>query len=177
MQHTFFSRLTTLMLFASLFACEPATTEQRQVTSIPVEDWEKRQTDVSPGDSLLAGSTYLSSYSEIYTRSEKHMFSLTGTISLRNINLKDTVYIEKANYYKTNGEKVRAYFDAPIYLAPMETVQIIIAEDDMEGGTGDNFVFHWKKPAGAHDPFFEGVFISVYGQQGISFTTQGIRIE
>lgn len=177
MKTTFVNCLMTLLILISFFACEPAGTTSRQITSIPEEDWEKRQITFSPGDSLLAGSTYLSSYSEIYTRSEKHMFSLTGTISLRNINLKDTVYIEKANYYKTNGEKVRAYFDAPIYLAPMETVQIIIAEDDMEGGTGDNFVFHWKKPAGAHDPFFEGVFISVYGQQGISFTTQGIRIE
>lgn len=165
-----------LLVLLVIYGCEPAQNDRR-VTSIPTEDWALRKTQFSPTDSLERGSTYLSSYSEIYTRSENHLFSLTGTISLRNINLTDTVYIERADYYKTDGEKLRSYFDSPIYLAPMETVEIIIAESDIEGGSGDNFVFHWRKPPGAHDPFFEGVFISVYGQQGISFTTRGIHIE
>lgn len=168
--------LVLILPLLFLFACDPVQ-PARQVTSISAEDWAGRQTEISTADSLQSGSTYLSSYSEIYTRSENHMFSLTGTISLRNVNLNDTVYIEKADYYRTDGEQVRSYFDAPIYLAPMETVSIIITEEDVEGGAGDNFVFHWHKPPGSHDPFFEGVFISVYGQQGISFTTRGILIE
>ena len=160
----------------TVLSCEPQRSPEK-VTSIPVEDWTKRQRQISPADSLLSGSTYLSSYSEIYARSASQLFSLTGTISLRNINLYDTVYVDRADYYRTDGQQVRSYFEAPIYLAPMETVEIIIAEKDVEGGSGDNFVFHWHKPPGAHDPFFEGVFISVYGQQGISFTTRGMRIE
>lgn len=176
MSRTLLNALTFLLLALVAAGCDyPAA--GRQVTSIPKEDWTKRQAKITTTDSLRSGITYLSSYSEIYTKSENHTFSLTGTISLRNINLNDTVYIDKANYYKTSGKQVRTYFDAPIFLAPMETVEIIITEEDIEGGTGDNFVFHWRKPPGAQDPFFEGIFISVYGQQGISFATRGIRIE
>ena len=157
-------------------ACDPEP-KSRVVTSLSSENWDERQARFSAADSLEAGTTYLSSYSQIYVQSEGRKFSLTGTISLRNINLKDTVYIDKTSYYRTDGQNIRTYFDDPIYLAPLETVEIIINEDDVEGGTGDNFVFTWHKPAGAHDPFFEGVFISTYGQQGISFTTRGIRVE
>lgn len=174
MRNAFF--ISMLLILLSLFtSCEPGPA--RQVTSIPSEDWTKRQATFSPTDSLLSGSTYLSSYSQIYTKQGKETSSLTGTISMRNINLKDTIYIERAHYHRTDGEQLRNYFDKPIYLAPLETVEIIIAEEDMEGGTGDNFVFEWSKPPGTHDPFFEGVFISVYGQLGISFATRGIRIE
>ena len=166
---------STLLIFL-LLGCE-ADQSTRKITSLAAEDWASRQIQPIQDDTLSKGSTYLSSYSKIYTKSESHMFSLTGTISLRNINLTDTVFIEQADYYGTNGKKLRSYFEAPIYLAPMETVEIIIAEEDVGGGSGDNFVFHWSKPPGAQDPFFEGVFISVYGQQGISFTTRGIRLK
>lgn len=166
--------LTPMLLF--LTACD-STTVTPEVTSIPVEDWELRKVSISPADSLEGGSTYLSSYSEVYVQSNSRKMSLTGTISMRNVNLNDTIYIAKADYYKTDGTGIRSYFDEPIFLGPLETVEIIITENDIEGGTGDNFVFEWYKPAGTHDPFFEGVFISIYGQQGISFTTRGIRIE
>ncbi|MGB3547816.1 MAG: DUF3124 domain-containing protein [Saprospiraceae bacterium] len=156
--------------------CDHETTE-KQVTSILVEDWDSRKVTIQVSDSLEAGSTYLSSYSQIYVQTGRRRFSLTGTISMRNINQSDTVYIDKAKYFKTDGAGIRSYFDEPIYLAPLETVEIIITEQDIEGGTGDNFVFEWHKPPGTHDPFFEGVFITIYGQQGISFTTRGIRID
>jgi hypothetical protein len=59
----------------------------------------------------------------------------------------------------------------------METVQIIIEEQDNEGGTGANFVFDWKIKANTIEPIFEAVMISTYGSQSISFTTTGKRIK
>jgi len=168
--------LAILALLIVSFGCD-SPSSGTPLTSIPAEEWELRQVDIPARDSLVAGSTYLSSYSQIRAQSESHTFSLTGTISLRNISRRDTVYLERATYYGTSGNEVRSYFDKPIFLAPMETIEIIITEEDTEGGFGDNFVFDWYKLPGAQDPFFEGVFISVYGQQGISFTTRGIRLE
>ncbi len=174
--NSLFKMCLFVIISALMFSCEQ-TTPVKQVTSIPTEDWEGRKVALPTKDSLETGMTYLSSYSQVYVQTERRKFSLTGTISMRNINVNDTVYIDKAKYYKTDGAAVRSYFDEPIYLAPLETVEIIITEEDIEGGTGDNFVFEWHKPAGTHDPFFEGVFITAYGQQGISFTTRGIRID
>lgn len=166
--------LTWFCLF--VISCDPPL-KAPLITSIPEHDWERRQVDLSSRDSLLAGSTYLSSYSEIYVQSQYSKMTLTGTISMRNINTKDSIFIEKAIYHKTDGTNIRSYFDKPVFLAPLETLEIIIGANDLEGGTGDNFVFEWRKLEGTHDPFFEGVFITDYGQQGISFTTRGIRIE
>ncbi len=167
--------LSFLLLLNFLFAC--SGTQEHSFTNVNQEDWSARKTTVNPEDSLVNGTTYLSSYSEIYVKSEQRKFSLTGTISMRNMNLTDTVYISSSAYYGTNGEIVRRYFDFPVFVAPMETVEIIISDEDIAGGTGDNFLFEWSKPRGANDPFFEGIFISTYGQQGISFTTSGRRLD
>jgi hypothetical protein len=80
-------------------------------------------------------------------------------------------------YYDTHGQVVRSYFEKTIFIAPMQTVEIVIAETDVEGGTGANFLFDWQAPAGAQEPYFEGVMISTSGQQGLSFTTQGKRVD
>ena len=156
-------------------ACE---SNEQPVSSLDPTDWAARRADAIPSDSSATqGATYLPSYSQIYTETEHRLFDLTGTISIRNINLSDTVYIRRAAYYDTQGQLVRDYFSEPIYLAPMETVSIIIDMRDRSGGTGDNFYFEWSVPRGVHEPLFEGVYISTYGQQGISFSTRGVRVE
>ncbi|MFV0566135.1 MAG: DUF3124 domain-containing protein [Flavobacteriaceae bacterium] len=152
-----------------LFSCD----EKKEVSSINPVNWNKRQLSPPDTDSLTSGMTYLSIYSQIYSQSEHRTHNLTATVSMRNTNLKDTIFIEKADYFDTHGELIRTYFNKTIYIAPMETVEIVIDETDKHGGTGANFVFDWKIPPHTHEPFFEGVMISTSGQQGISFTTQG----
>jgi len=62
-------------------------------------------------------------------------------------------------------------------LQKMETLEIVIAELDKKGGTGGNLIFEWGKKKTTSPPLFEAVMIATYGQQGLSFTTQGKRIE
>lgn len=127
-------------------------------------------------DSLSLGTTHLSVYSQVYSYTEHKKHSLTVTVSMRNTDRKDTVYIKKADYYDTHGKLIRSYFNHPIYLAPMETVEIVIDETDKEGGTGGNFMFDWAINPTSNEPLFEAVMISTSGQQGLSFTTVGIKV-
>lgn len=150
--------------------------QKKGISSIHQENWENRTIDFKLNDSLISGSTYLSVYSQIYSRSEHRTQDLTVTVSMRNINLTDTVYVFKATYFDTHGKEIRSYLKKPIFLGPMETAEIVIDEIDKEGGTGANFLFDWKVGKNANEPFFEGVMISTSGQQGLSFTTQGKRI-
>ncbi|WP_117879342.1 DUF3124 domain-containing protein [Aureibaculum luteum] len=140
-------------------------------------DWKKRTINISQKDSLQFGRTYLSVYSQIYSYTEHKTHNLTAMVSLRNTSFNDTIYILKADYYHTKGHLVRTYIKQPIYLAPLETVEIIIDEADIEGGTGSNFIFDWNIPKKSPDPLFEGIMSSTMSQQGLSFTTQGKRIE
>ncbi|UMB55497.1 DUF3124 domain-containing protein [Lutibacter sp. A64] len=151
--------------------------EKSEFSSIQANNWNKRTVKLSAKDTLISGQTYLSVYSQIYSSSEDRTHNLTVTVSMKNINLKDTIYIEKANYYDTKGKLIRTYFNNTIYIAPLETVEIIIDEVDQHGGTGANFVFNWKKEKRTNDPHFESIMISTFGQQGLSFTSQGIKLE
>jgi hypothetical protein len=98
-------------------------------------------------------------------------------VSIRNINKSDTIYIKKAEYFNTKGNSIRTYFDRTIFVAPMETIEIVIEEQDQEGGTGANFLFDWAIKPNSNEPFFEGIMISTSGQQGLSFTTHGQKLK
>ncbi|WP_452221199.1 DUF3124 domain-containing protein [Lacinutrix salivirga] len=162
-----------LLLSISFFflSCE----KPRELSSTNKELWEKRTIKSPIPDSLEAGSTFLSVYSQIFIRNSEEISDLSATISLHNPNLNEEIYIEKAIFYNTHGEPIRSYFNKPIFIEPMETVQIIIDGIDNEGGTGANFIFDWRTTKNA--PIFEAIMITTYGQQGISFVTEGKRIK
>ncbi|MGB5555918.1 MAG: DUF3124 domain-containing protein [Flavobacteriaceae bacterium] len=162
---------TILILF--FISCD----EKKEMSSINPENWSKRKADISKMDSLEYGKSYLSIYSQIYSQTEHKTHNLTAMVSLRNTSDLDTIYLLKAQYFDTYGKSVRTYFDKPIYLAPLETTEIIIDELDVEGGTGSNFIIEWKIPKNASEPLFEGIMNSTMSQQGLSFTTQGKRIK
>ncbi len=151
--------------------------EKKENSSINPVIWEKRSVTTPLSVTLIQGATYLSIYSQIYSQTEHITHDLTTTVSMRNTNEQDTLYIESAKYFDTKGKLIRTYFDKPIYLQPLETVEIVIDQQDQAGGTGANFIFHWRASSKMSEPLFEGIMISTYGQQGLSFTTQGKRIK
>ncbi|MBN1407620.1 MAG: DUF3124 domain-containing protein [Calditrichaceae bacterium] len=164
--------LISLLVVIFITVCS----KKEEYSSISPINWDKRTVNQSIKNSLTSGSTYLSVYSQIYSMTEHKTHDLTATISMRNTNKTDTIFIEKAEYFDTKGNLIRTYFNKPIYLIPMETVEIVIDQDDNEGGTGANFIFDWKIKPDTNEPLFEAVMISTYGQQGLSFTTTGIRL-
>lgn len=151
--------------------------EKKEISSINPENWGKRGINLNSKDSLEFGKSYLSIYSQIYSTSEHKTHNLTAMVSMRNTSDVDTIYILRAEYFDTHGKSVRTYFEKPIFLAPMETTEIIIDEVDTEGGTGSNFIFEWKIPKNSPEPLFEGIMNSTMGQQGLSFSTQSKRIK
>lgn len=139
-------------------------------------NWSTRPIDLQGRDSLRQGTSYLSVYSSIYSLTEQRTHNLTVTVSIRNTSLADSVFILRADYYNTQGDLIRTYFEEAIYVKPLETVEIVIDEHDEDGGTGANFIFEWATDSGRPSPLFEAVMISTSGQQGLSFTTQGVEI-
>lgn len=150
---------------------------EKEYSSVNPVNWQKRSVSEIHIDSAVSGTSYLSIYSEVYSLTEHRTHNLTVTVSMHNVNTVDTIYLLNAKYFNTKGEMIRSYFKDPIFIAPMETVQIVIDETDKSGGTGANFLFDWKTKPGINPPYFESVMISTSGAQGISFTTQGIRVD
>ena len=161
-------------MFVSLlfFSC------QEEPTSDPMQqvDFSSRKSSITNFANYTQGKTYLPVYSHIYHIHEHREFDLTTTVSIRNVSMTESVYFTKADYYNTAGENIRQYLKSPIYLKPMETIEIIIQEQDSEGGSGANFVFDWAMKSDKNPPLMEAVMISTYGQQGLSFITRGVRV-
>ena len=163
-----------VILFSCLFcfSCQ----ENKGTEDISPVNWKKRSVELPKEDSLKVGKSYLSVYSEIYSITEHRTIALTVTVSLRNVSVNEPVYLLDASYYNTKGDLIRTYFEKPVLLNPLETIEIIIDEKDTHGGSGANFIFDWALGSSGHEPLFEAVMISTSGQQGISFTTQGVTL-
>lgn len=157
----------------SLYCCDSNISEDE----FERINWSARVANVSSLDSIETGKSYLSIYSQIYSLSQHKKYNLTAMASLRNTSEKDTIYLLKADYHGTHGEMIKQYIGKPVYLLPMETLDIVIEESDVSGGTGSNFIFDWKTPKDCPEPIFEAVMSSTVGSQGLSFTTQGKRID
>ncbi|MBS2211994.1 DUF3124 domain-containing protein [Carboxylicivirga mesophila] len=139
-------------------------------------DWKSKQVSIEHFDDFYVGKTYLPVYSHVYHIYDHRTFDLTITASIRNVSVSDSLFLLKADYYNTVGDNIRQYVEAPIYLRPLETLEIVIEEKDIEGGSGANFVFDWAMKNDKNPPLFEAVMISTHGQQGLSFTTRGVQI-
>jgi hypothetical protein len=162
-----------VILFITFQSCNN-TSEKDEFENI---NCSARVATVNNLDSLEIGKSYLSIYSQIYSLSQHKKYNLTVMTSLRNTSVKDTIYLFKADYYDTHGELIKTYIRKPVYMLPMETLDIVIKEADITGGTGSNFIFDWKAPKDCPEPIFEAVMSSTVGSQGLSFTTQGKRID
>ena len=164
----------SLFIIALIFsACNEKETDKYPIQQA---DWNSKQTNIENFDDFNLGKSYLPVYSHIYHIHEHRTFDLTSTISIRNVSTTDSVYILKADYFNTTGDNIRQYLKKPIYLKPLETLEIIINEQDMEGGSGANFVFDWAIKNAKNPPLFEAVMISTRGQQGLSYITRGIQV-
>lgn len=166
--------LSTLLLFSLLFSSCSSSEDANEIHYV---DWSGRDASDKPTTGMEKGESYLSVYSQIYSQNANRVTDLTVTVSIRNTNADQTIYLNEAQYFNTKGELIKSYFKNPIFVAPLETLEIVISQDDVEGGTGGNFYFKWEVPTTADEPLFESVMISTSGQQGISFITKGIRVK
>lgn len=162
------------IIMTAFYSCNSIEKETEELKAI---DWSHKEVSLSKTDSLDYGKSYLSVYSQVYSYTEHTALDLTATVSIRNTSGSESIYLLKADYFDTHGNAIHSYVDKPISLDKMETLEIVIAEFDKKGGTGANFIFEWAKNNKTSSPIFEAVMISTYGQQGLSFTTQGKQIE
>ena len=90
---------------------------------------------------LSDGQTiYVPAYSHIYIGSSEEPFLLTVTLSIRNINPKYQIKINKADYYETQGKLLKKFIEKPVILSPLESLRYVIPERDKSGGSGANFI-------------------------------------
>lgn len=119
------------------------------------------------------GRHYVPVYSSIAAGGGTTRIDLTATLSVRNLTPSTLLVVERVDYHDTKGALVRSYLSAPQTLAPLGTLEVIIADKDVQGGTGAKFLVDWAAPPGTPAPLTEAVMIGIHGTQGFSFVSHG----
>ena len=129
-----------------------------------------------PTESVVTGQTvYVPVYSHIYAQGGKP-FLLETTLSVRNSDPNKSINLRSVRYYDTHGKLLKEYLKKPIYLDPLETIDFLVAQKKIEGGSGANFIVEWVSDTKVNKPVIETVMVGIEGQTSISFVRPGIEI-
>ncbi|HOT43530.1 MAG TPA: DUF3124 domain-containing protein [Spirochaetota bacterium] len=119
-------------------------------------------------------TVYVPVYSSIYHGDREREFNLAVTLSVRNTDTRNSITLERVDYYDTAGKILKRYLEGKQILKPMESVQYLVRESDIKGGPGANFIVAWRSSRPVSAPVIESIMIGTGGQQGISFTSRGV---
>jgi len=120
---------------------------------------------------------YVPVYSDIYHTDGTKRFSLTTTVSVRNISQHDSAYVLSAVYNDSYGKELRRYTKKFILLRPLESIEYVIEDSEDKGGAGASFILEWGGSKYSGQMLIQSVMIGTTGQQGISFTAKGEVIQ
>ncbi|RCK78839.1 MAG: hypothetical protein OZSIB_0989 [Candidatus Ozemobacter sibiricus] len=135
------------------------------------------QSGTQPGNQPTVRSTgqtvYVAVYSHIYFGDRLAPFLLTATVMVRNTDPHQSILVEAADYFDTDGRKVRTLLEQPTRLPPLASLRFVIPESDTAGGAGASVLVRWSAGRPANPPLIESVMVGTRNQQGVSFTSRG----
>lgn len=129
-----------------------------------------------------AGQTlYLPIYSHIWhgdsDRSGQPAKTLVSvSVSIRNTDARQAIRVTSAQYFDTDGKRLREYLDAPKLIGPMGTYELFVPRSDDTGGSGANFIIRWKADKPASAPVVQGLHANLPAGRSIAFTTSAVDL-
>ena len=119
---------------------------------------------------------YLPIYSHVWhgdldSRGEPAKALVSVSVSIRNTDPARAIRVLSAQYYDTDGKRLREYVVAPRIVQPMATFELFIPRKDDTGGSGANFVIVWKADVPTSPPIVEGFHANLPAGRSIAFTT------
>ena len=118
---------------------------------------------------------YVPVYSHVYFEGGAP-YLLETTLSIRNIDPDQAIYLTSVDYFDTDGKLVNTYLDQTIRLGPLQTIEFLVERRDSTGGSGANFLIEWLGERDSNKPLIEAVMVGTAGTNGISFGRTGIEI-
>lgn len=126
------------------------------------------------GPAPSTGQTvYIPAYSHIYHGNREARLLLSVTLSLRNVDLRNSITLSRIDYYNSEGRLLNSFLQSPLTLGPLTSKRYVIPQDDSSGGSGAHFIVVWTATSPTNQPIMETVMIGSQSQLGISFTSRG----
>ena len=119
---------------------------------------------------------YLPIYSHVWhgdldSRGEPAKALVSISVSIRNTDPAKAIRVSSAQYFDTDGKRLREYITSARTIAPMATIELFIPRSDDTGGSGANFVIVWRSDTPASPPIVEGFHANLPAGRSIAFTT------
>ena len=165
-----------IAIMALLSGCDQSAQDPNVLLSEHQKDPIKELAITSDVDHSQFGykqTFYVPIYSDIYTDRDARKVLLSATLSVRNTTLKKSLYINKIDYYDTDGALVKSYLDKPIELPAMATLNYIVEKEEDKGGSGANFIIEVEGVDETVRPVIEAVMIGNFSNKGFAFSTEG----
>lgn len=168
--------VATMALFSG---CDQSAQDPNVVMSErhqdPIEELEM-SSDVDHSQLGYQQTFYVPIYSDIYTDRDNRKVLLSATLSVRNTTLKKSLYVNKIDYYDTDGTLIRSYLKTPIELPAMATLNYIVEKEEDKGGSGANFIIEVEGIDETVKPVIEAVMIGNFSNKGFAFSTEGTPV-
>ena len=168
-----------IAIMALLSGCDQSAQDPNVLLSEHQKDPIKELAITSDVDHSQFGykqTFYVPIYSDIYTDRDARKVLLSATLSVRNTTLKKSLYINKIDYYDTDGALVKSYLDKPIELPAMATLNYIVEKEEDKGGSGANFIIEVEGVDETVRPVIEAVMIGNFSNKGFAFSTEGTPV-
>ncbi|MGE6475234.1 DUF3124 domain-containing protein [Psychrobacter sp. NPDC078631] len=168
-----------IAIMALLSSCDQSAQDPNVLLSEHQKDPIKELAITSDVDHSQFGykqTFYVPIYSDIYTDRDARKVLLSATLSVRNTTLKKSLYINKIDYYDTDGALVKSYLDKPIELPAMATLNYIVEKEENKGGSGANFIIEVEGIDETVKPVIEAVMIGNFSNKGFAFSTEGTPV-
>ncbi len=168
-----------IAIMALLSGCDQSAQDPNVLLSEHQKDPIKELAITSDVDHSQFGykqTFYVPIYSDIYTDRDARKVLLSATLSVRNTTLKKSLYINKIDYYDTDGALVKSYLDKPIELPAMATLNYIVEKEEDKGGSGANFIIEVEGMDETVKPVIEAVMIGNFSNKGFAFSTEGTPV-
>ncbi len=136
--------------------------------------------ETAPGRS--AGQTlYLPIYSHIWhgdttSDGQRARTLVSVSVSIRNTDPVNPLRVLSAQYYDTDGKKLKEYVTSPKILGPMGTYELFVPRSDDTGGSGANFVIRWQSDKPTNPPVVQGFHANLPVGRSIAFATSAVVI-
>jgi len=130
----------------------------------------------TPSGRSLGQTLYLPIYSHIWhgemdKRGQAMKTLVSVSVSIRNTDPVKSIHLASAQYFDTDGKKLKEYVPSPKTIGPMGTYELFVSRSDDTGGSGANFVISWKSDTPASQPIVEGFHANLVVGRSIAFTT------
>ncbi|KAF0213836.1 MAG: hypothetical protein FD139_1541 [Methylocystaceae bacterium] len=134
-------------------------------------------TTSAPAEKLsLRGRTLIPLHSTLIGQGGVTRLNFSGALSIHNASATNVLAIEKIEYRSGSGQLIESYLNDPIYLKPYASLQVLIAQDDVRGGTGASFTVDWSTSEGSDEPLIEAVMTSYTGPHSYAILSPGRRV-